>query len=427
VHHNTFSDNVPLSKVLSMRIACNYYHYLTTAKKVLILGAGFGGLASANLLRKSLPPEECQITVIDKNRYFMMGLVNLWILSGSRRLEDSQVALNKLEDKGIRFLNDEITRIDPSENIITIRTNYEKLEYDYLIVALGAELAPKLIDGFEDNGSCFNIYDAHQVANLREKILSLKSGRIVICIADIPYKCPPAPYEASLLINAMLIKNGTRNSIDLDLYGPTPISLPVAGASISRDVINLLNANHIKFHPLHKLEKVLDKKTVEFENGNKASYDLLILIPPHQAPLVIKNSDLLRDGDQRWINVDRFTLRTKYNNVFAIGDVTEIRLDNGITIPKAGIFAEAEAKVVSQQIIDEIKNNINTNNNKKAHSSKFDGKGFCFMEVGNRRAGYIDADFYNEGGPTVRLEPPSGELYQKKLDFERSRLNEWLM
>jgi sulfide:quinone oxidoreductase len=105
--------------------------------------------------------------------------------------------------------------------------------------------------------------------------------------------------------------------------------------------------------------------------------------------------------------------------------VTEIRLDNGITtIPKAGIFAEGEAKVVSQQIIDEIKDN---NNSKRAHDSKFDGKGFCFMEVGNERAGHIDADFYNEAGPTVRLDPPSDALYQKKLDFERSRLKEWFM
>ncbi len=401
---------------------------MSTVKQVLILGAGFGGLASANLLRKSLPREECQITVIDKNQYFMMGIVNLWILSGSRRLEDSQIPLNKLEGKGIRFLNNEITGIDPSENsITTARTVHNKLEYDYLIVALGAELAPKLIDGFDDYGNCFNVYDAHQVPTLREKILSLKSGRIVTCIADIPYKCPPAPYEVSLLINDMLIKNGTRNSIDLNVYGPTPISLPVAGAKVSRDVDNLLNDNHIKFHPLHKLKKVLDKKTVEFENGNKTSYDILIIIPPHQVPQVIKNSDLLSDGDQRWIDVDRFTLRTKYKNVFAIGDVTEIRLDNGITIPKAGIFAEGEAKVVSQQIIEEIKNNNNSNNSKKAYSSKFDGKGFCFMEVGNKEAGYIDVDFYNEGGPTVRLDPPSDELYQKKLDFERSRLNEWLM
>jgi len=398
---------------------------LLTTKQVLILGAGFGGLASANLLRKSLTPEECQITVIDRNQRFIMGLVNLWILSGSRSLEDSQVALDKLEDKGIGFLNEEITDIDPSESSITLGTKHNKLEYDYLIVALGAELAPKLIDGFEDNGSCFNIYDPHQVPNLRDKILSLKSGCIVICIADIPYKCPPAPYEISLLINDMLIKNGTRNSIDLKIYGPTSISLPIAGSKISRDVVSLLNDNNIEFHPLHKLKKVLDKKTVEFENDQKTNYDLLVLIPPHQVPQVIKNSDLL-GGDQRWINVDKFTLRTKFKNVFAIGDVTEIRLDGGITIPKAGVFAEGEAKVVSQQIIDEIKNNNDSYNSKKAHTSKFDGKGFCFMEVGNKKAGYIDADLYNEGGPTIKLDPPSDELYQKKLDFERSRLKEWL-
>jgi sulfide:quinone oxidoreductase len=292
-----------------------------------------------------------------------------------------------------------------------------------LIIAIGAELAPKRINGFEDNESCFNIYDAQQVPNLREKILSLTSGRIVICIADIPYKCPPAPYEMSLLINDILIKNETRDSIDLNIYVPTPISLPVAGANMSQDVVDLLNDNHINFHPIHKIKKVLDKKTIEFENGSKTNYDVLILIPPHQVPQIIKNSDLLGDSNQHWINVDKFTLRTKYKNVFAIGDVTEIRLDKTTVIPKAGIFAEGEAKVVSQQITNEIKNNNNSN---KA-LTKFDGKGFCFMETGDKKAGYIDADFYNEGGPTTRLDPPSDEFYQKKLDFERSRLNEWLM
>jgi sulfide:quinone oxidoreductase len=196
---------------------------MATAKEVLILGGGFGGLMSANLIRKNLSQQECQITVIDKNQYFMMGLVNLWILSGSRKLDNSQVALNKLEAKGIKFLNDEIISIDPSKNSVTTKTNHNKLEYDYLIVALGAELAPKRINGFEDNGSCFNIYDAQQVPSLREKILSLKSGRIVICIADIPYKCPPAPYEVSLLINDVLVKNGTRDSIDLNIYVPTSL------------------------------------------------------------------------------------------------------------------------------------------------------------------------------------------------------------
>jgi len=392
------------------------------AKQVLILGGGFGGLTSANLIRKSLSQEECEITVVDKYQYFMMGLVNLWILSGSRKLEDSQVALNNLQDKGIKFLNDEITNIDPSENRVTIKTNPNKLKYDYLVVALGAEIAPELIDGFEDNDeSCFNVYDAKQVPHLREKILSLKSGRVVVCIADISYKCPPATYEVSLLINDILVKNATRDSIDLNMYVPTQIALPVAGPTMSQDVVKLLNNNHINFHPLHKLKRVSDKKTIEFENGNKTSYDVLVMIPPHQVPKIIKDSNLLGDGDQHWINVDRFTLRTKYKNVFAIGDVTEIRFDQTTTIPKAGIFAEGEAKIVSQQIINEIKNI----NSKKA--VKFDGKGFCFMEIGDKKAGYIDTDFYNEAGPITRLDPPSGEFYQKKLDFERSRLNEWLM
>jgi sulfide:quinone oxidoreductase len=396
---------------------------MARAKQALILGGGFGGLTSANLIRKGLSQEECEITVVDKNQHFMMGLVNLWILSGSRRLEDSQIALNKLEAKGIKFLNDEIKGIYPSENVVTTKTNPNKLKYDYLVIALGAQLAPKLIDGFEDNDeSCFNVYEAKQVPRLREKLLSMKSGRIVVCIADIPYKCPPAPYEVSLLINDILVKNATRDSIDLDMYVPTPIALPVAGPKMSQDVVNLLNNNHINFHPLHKLKRVSDEKTIEFENGNKTSYDVLAVIPPHRVPQVIKNSDLLLgDGDQQWINVDRFTLRTKYKNVFAIGDVTEIRLDQTTTIPKAGIFAEGEAKIVSQQIIDEIKNN---NSNK---TLKFDGKGFCFMEIGDKKAGYIDTDFYNEAGPTTRLDPPSDEFYQKKLDFERSRLNEWLM
>jgi sulfide:quinone oxidoreductase len=395
---------------------------MARTKQVLILGGGFGGLTSANLIRKSLSQEECEITVVDKYQYFMMGLVNLWILSGSRKLEDSQVALNNLQDKGIKFLNDEITNIDPSENRVTIKTNPNKLKYDYLVVALGAEIAPELIDGFEDNDeSCFNVYDAKQVPHLREKILSLKSGRVVVCIADIPYKCPPAPYEVSLLINDILVKNATRESIDLNMYVPTQIALPVAGPTMSQDVVKLLNNNHINFHPLHKLKRVSDKKTIEFENGNKTSYDVLVMIPPHQVPKIIKDSNLLGDGDQHWINVDRFTLRTKYKNVFAIGDVTEIRFDQTTTIPKAGIFAEGEAKIVSQQIINEIKNI----NSKKA--VKFDGKGFCFMEIGDKKAGYIDTDFYNEAGPITRLDPPSGEFYQKKLDFERSRLNEWLM
>jgi sulfide:quinone oxidoreductase len=393
-------------------------------KQILILGAGFGGLTTANLLQKnlSLSSVKHQISIADSKDYFIMGLVNLWILSGIRTLEDSKIALSRLENKGISYLNGEVTAIDPVSRTVTIKgSSTLRLEYDYLVIALGSEFALEHVKGFLENGGS-NLYDAEQVPKLREKILSLKKGRIAICITSLPYKCPPAPYEASLLINDILVKNGTRDSIDIEIYTPTPIALPVAGTKVSQDVISLLDDSHVNFHPLHKIKTVSDTKEIEFENGNRVNYDLLIGIPPHKVPEVIRNSDLIKQG-QNWINVDKFSLKTDYQNVFAIGDVNEIKVNENVAIPKAGVFAEAQAKVVSQQIIDDIENN----RDKPSSSSKFDGKGFCFMEVGDKKAGYIATDFYNEDGPVTLLEPPSKESYEKKLDFERSKISEWLL
>jgi sulfide:quinone oxidoreductase len=387
------------------------------------LGAGFGGLTTANLLQKnlSLSAVEHQISIVDSKDYFIMGLVNLWILNGIRTLADSKIALSRLENKGISYLNGEVTAIDPVSRTVTIKgSSTLRLEYDYLVIALGSEYALERVKGFLENGGS-NLYDAEQVPKLREKILSLKKGRIAICITSVPYKCPPAPYEASLLINDILVKNGTRHSIDIEIYTPTPTALPVAGTKVSQEVINLLDDSHVNFHPLHKIKTVSETKEIEFENGNKVNYDLLIGIPPHKVPEAIRNSNLIKQG-QNWINVDKFSLKTDYQNVFAIGDVNEIKVNENVAIPKAGVFAEAQAKVVSQQIIDDIENNRD-----KLSSSKFDGKGFCFMEVGDKKAGYIATDFYNEDGPVTLLEPPSKKSYEKKLDFERSKISEWLL
>ena len=177
-------------------------------KRIVILGAGFGGLACAHLLRKNLSQEH-HITVIDKKDYFLMGFVNLWILYGNRNLKESKIALSNLHGKGISFVQDEITAINPIEKNITTAIQRHKHEYDYLIIALGAEYDLNQINGFEEYGG-FNLYDAEQIPKLRNEILALRQGRIAICITSFPYKCPPAPYEASLLINDILIKNKTK-------------------------------------------------------------------------------------------------------------------------------------------------------------------------------------------------------------------------
>jgi sulfide:quinone oxidoreductase len=382
-------------------------------KRILILGAGFGGLTAANILRENLSNVH-KIIVIDKNKSFMMGLVNLWILYGTRKLQDSFIPLANLANKGIEFINDEIIEIDFAKNSISTKFR-GKFDYDYLIISLGSELAPEKIDGFIEHGG-FNLYDARQMPELRQKILSLNKGNIAICIADIPYKCPPAPYEASMLVNDLIVKNGTKDHINIDFYAPSALALPVAGPDVSLRLVSLLNMNNINFHPLHKIKRVVSNNLIEFENGNNAKFDLLIGIPPHKVPAVIRECEITKVGD--WIRVDKFTLKTTYDNVFAIGDVTEIALGGMVTIPKAGIFAEAQAKVVAQEIIDQI---TNTKTN-----AKFDGKGFCFMEVGSNEAGYIEVDLYSED-PYTQLHPPSRESYRKKLDFEETRVKNWLL
>src|SRR6185436_3931699 len=202
-------------------------------KQILILGAGFGGLAAANALRRGLGQDH-RIIVIDRKKSFMMGLVKLWILEGSRKLEESQTSLDGLNAKGIEFLNDEIAKIDTESNRVQAR-DHGWIEYDYLIVALGAEMAPEKIAGFAGRG--YNLYDAQQVPELRERLLSLKSGKVAVCIMGMPYKCPPAPYEAAMIISGLMAKQGTRDSIELDLYVPAPIAMPVAGPEISNNVV----------------------------------------------------------------------------------------------------------------------------------------------------------------------------------------------
>ena len=382
---------------------------MTNIQHVLILGGGFGGLSAANELRNSLPSSELKITVIDKKDWFMVGFAKLWIINGTRTFENSIGSLKELEKKEIDFVKDEIISINLENK--NVETASQKFSFDFLIISMGAVLAPQKIPGLEENG--FNLYDHDQLSEIHDKLQSMKSGKIAISIMGMPYKCPPAPFEASLLIDSMLRKRGVRDSIQIDFYSPAPITLPAAGPEVSKQILELVNSEKITFHNSSKIKSVESKKLI-FEN-NEADFDLLLAVPPHIAPKVIYDSGLAKDSG--FIPIDR-DCKTPFENVFAVGDVTSLTVAENMAVPKAGIFAEGEGITVAKNIISKIQS--------KESSALFDGKGGCFIESGRDTASLIEVDMFTNDKPSTNLTESTSDNLSKKIEFEKERLSKWL-
>ncbi|NDB88203.1 MAG: NAD(P)/FAD-dependent oxidoreductase [Thaumarchaeota archaeon] len=376
-------------------------------QKILILGGGFGGLATANELRANLP--DASITIIDKKDYFMMDLVKLWIIKGVRTFEHSKKPLQNITRKGIDYVNEAVVGIDLVGK--KVKTTTKEFSYDYLVVALGVEFAPEKISGLPENG--FVLYDLEHGPKIRQKILEMKSGKLGFVITGMPYKCPPAPFEAALIIDSMLKEQNVRDKIEIDFYSPAPITLPAAGPEVSQQLLQMLQKENIQFHGNCKTVLV-EKNKLKFEDGNSADFDLLLAIPPHKAPKIVYESGLAQEGG--YIPVKR-DCKTPHDSVYAIGDVTTMMVTDKIAVPKAGIFAEGQGVAVARDIISKIK--------QKENHDIFDGKGGCFVEMGNT-AGYVYVDMFAEPNPITRLDEPAPEHMIEKEKFEQERIAKWL-
>ena len=376
---------------------------------VVILGGGFGGLAAANEIRNTLDSSKVKITIIDKKDWFMVGYAKLWIMNGTRTFENSIGSLNELPKKQINFIKDEIIEINPENNFI--KTKSKNISFDFLIISMGAILAPEKISGLIENG--FNLYDHNQLNEINQKLNKIESGKIAIVIMGMPYKCPPAPFEASLLVDSMLRKRGIRDSVQIDFYSPAPITLPAAGPEVSKKILDLVNSEKITFHNSQKIKRVESKKLI-FENS-EYSFDILLAIPPHIAPKVIYDSNLAKEPG--FIPIDR-NCKTPFENIFAVGDVTSLTVTDSIAVPKAGIFAEGEGITVAKNIISKLES--------KETSVLFDGKGGCFLESGRDTASILEVDMFTNEKPSTKLTESTKDNLSKKLDFEKERLSKWL-
>ena len=381
-------------------------------RTVLVLGGGVGGLVTANELRHRLEPSD-RVIVIERERRHLFQPSLLWLMVGRRRTEAISRPMRSMLLPGVEWMQATILAVDPVAR--SVETSAGQIRGDALLLALGAELAPEALDGF--TGSAHNIYSAAGAADIAGALDSFRGGRLVLVVGGLPYKCPAAPYEAALLIDDELRRRGIRGAAEIDVYTPEPQPMPVAGAALGEAVVGLLEARGIGFHPERPVARVEpEAREIVLADGARVAFDVLAGVPPHRPPTALRGSALVNEAG--WVAVDRQTLQTRFDGVYAVGDATAVALANGKPLPKAGVFAHAEALVAARRLAAGL--------GRSASDAVFDGQGYCWLETGGGKAGFAVGDFFAEPDPLVALRRPRRVWHAGKALFERYWLSRGL-
>ncbi len=378
------------------------------AQTVLVAGGGIGGIQAATRVRRRLDRRH-RVVLVNRDPDFSLTASYLWVMTGARRPDQITRPLSRLERQGIEVVVGEISHIDPEARALTVQDR--TIVADHMVVSLGADWAADRVPGLAEHGHTFATVAGAQ--RLAGELKRIESGRIVVVTAAPVYKCPAAPYEASLLIDAELRTRGIRDRFEVAIRSAEPAPMPAGGPDISNSLAQILVERGIDYEA--RQITAAEEGLIHFGDSSEAA-ELIVYMPPITPPPIVADSALA--GPDGWIEVHPATLATAFEGVYAIGDITQIMLANGRPLPRTGTFADSQAQTAADMIAATITG--------KPAPAGFDGFGGCYVETGAGRAAYGSGNFYATPAPDVIMHPPSRRWHWSKVVFERQVMQTWL-
>ncbi|HXB16998.1 MAG TPA: FAD/NAD(P)-binding oxidoreductase [Solirubrobacteraceae bacterium] len=375
------------------------------SKHVLILGAGFGGMELATRLSEA-GADDVHVTLIDRDDSFFFGFSKLEVMLGRQSAQEIRLPYSDFEKDRVEFRQETVTAVDPVARRVT--TDAGSHDADFVVVALGADYDLAATPGFEQGGHEY--YTLAGAERLRDALADFEGGSVLVSILGQPFKCPPAPFEGSFLIHEHFKQRGIRDAVEMTTTFPMARPVPVTGevSQMFRDGLAERGVTELA----EQLVTAIDPgtRTARLASGEELSYDLFVGIPVHRAPAALAGSGLVENN---WVPVDQSNLRTPFPGVYALGDVCT----GARTVPKAGIFAEAAARVVAEDIAATIAGS--------EPPAPYEGSGVCYAEFGGGLVSKVEVNFLRGEAPAARRQDPSLEFAAEKEQFGAVRRSRW--
>jgi sulfide:quinone oxidoreductase len=372
-------------------------------QRVVILGAGFGGLELATRLSDEVP-DLVEVTLIDQNEAFVFGFSKLDVMFGRETPAAVRVPYREIAKPGVEFRQEVVRSIDPAAR--TVVTDGGTYEADVLVVALGADLDPAATPGVvEDACEYYSVAGAERAAAL---LPAFEGGDVLISVLGPFFKCPAAPFETALMLHDYLTERGRRETSTITLTSPMATPIPISPEA-SATILAGLAERDIAWWPQSRVVRLdPDTHLAHVDDGRTLHYDLVLAIPVHCAPRVVAESGLTVDG---WVPVDPTTFATRFPGVFAVGDVTSA------PVPRVGAIAEGEAGTVADVLVHQLRGG--------EPPAPYQGIATCYIEFGGDEVARFDVNFLGEATPFGDFTPASTALAASKVEFGASRRRRW--